>query len=56
MSGDDLEACSPHRGYDYFAGSEISYITAVIALALVPFGMRTLTFINIATGIGSYIS
>jgi len=41
LSDADLEPCTGHRGYDYFAGSEISYITAVTALALVPFGRST---------------
>jgi len=39
LSDDDMEPCTLHRGYDYFAGSEISYITAVTSLALVPFRM-----------------
>lgn len=33
----DLAPCSPHRGFDYFAGSEVSYITAFTCLALLPF-------------------
>jgi len=39
MSDADLEPCTGHRGYDYFSGSELSYITAVTCLALVPFGL-----------------
>jgi len=38
LSDADLETCTAHRGYDYFAGSELSYITAITCLALVPFG------------------
>lgn len=40
MTDADLEPCTGHRGYDYFSGSELSYITAVTCLALVPFGLQ----------------
>ena len=35
----DMEECSPHHGYDYFQGSELSYIVAFTCLGLVPLGM-----------------
>ncbi|XP_052252760.1 dual oxidase 1-like isoform X3 [Dreissena polymorpha] len=32
-----LEPCTPHRGYDYFAGSEASYIIVWVSFGLIPF-------------------
>lgn len=33
----DLEPCTPHRGYDYFAGSEVAYIIIWVSFGLIPF-------------------
>ena len=35
---DVMEECTPHRGFDYFSGSEVSFITAFTCLGLVPIG------------------
>ena len=43
LSDGDLEPCTGHRGYDYFSGSELSYITAITSLALLPFGIPHLS-------------
>ncbi|XP_053408593.1 dual oxidase-like isoform X3 [Mercenaria mercenaria] len=32
-----LEPCTPHQGYDYFAGSEASYIIIWVSFGLIPF-------------------
>ena len=37
LKEEDLEPCTPHHGYDYFEGSEISYIVSWTILGLVPF-------------------
>ncbi|ELU06497.1 hypothetical protein CAPTEDRAFT_191097 [Capitella teleta] len=37
LTEDDMEDCTPHKGYDYFSGSEVAYITAFTCLALLPF-------------------
>ena len=34
---DVLEPCSPHHGYDYFAGYEASYIIVFVSFGLLPF-------------------
>ena len=36
-----MEACTPHRGFDYFGGSEVSFITAFTCLGLIPFGVNS---------------
>ena len=35
----DLQECTSHRDFDYFAGSEVAYIMAFTSLGLFPFGM-----------------
>ena len=37
MEETDMEPCTPHKGFDYFAGSEVAYITGFTVLGLVPF-------------------
>ncbi|XP_052805242.1 dual oxidase-like isoform X3 [Mya arenaria] len=36
MHESQLEPCSPHKGYDYFAGSEASYIIVWVSFGLIP--------------------
>ena len=41
----NLEPCTPHQGFDYFSGSEVSFITAFTCLGLVPFGDCTASLV-----------
>ena len=37
LNKNNLEKCTPHKGYDYFAGSEASYIILWVSFGLIPF-------------------
>ncbi|KAL4228920.1 NAD(P)H oxidase [Mactra antiquata] len=37
LQEDKLEPCTPHQGFDYFAGSEASYIIVWVSFGLIPF-------------------
>ena len=37
LQKNNLEKCSPHKGFDYFAGSEATYIILWVSFGLIPF-------------------
>lgn len=45
LTADRLEKCSPHKGFDYFAGSEASYIIVWVAFGLIPFLCLLVAFV-----------
>lgn len=36
INNNDLEPCGGHHGYDYFAGSEVTYIIVWTSFGLIP--------------------
>ncbi|KAL3836734.1 hypothetical protein ACJMK2_022153 [Sinanodonta woodiana] len=37
INSSDLPVCTSHKGYDYFAGSEVTYIIVWVCFGLIPF-------------------
>lgn len=42
ISTSELEPCGSHHGYDYFAGSEVTYIIIWTCFGLIPLGKYVL--------------
>lgn len=45
LGEENLESCPDHHGYDYFKGSELSFIILWTCFGIIPFGMYMYTYI-----------